>query len=136
MDRSNSLVKITLCLVAAFAFNASYAAPGCCSHHGGVKGCNTSTNHQLCKDGTTSPSCACSGTTTKVKKTTVKETTTQPAATPAPAATTTTTQSTTATTEVKKSTKGCCSRHGGVAGCNASGFSTCKDGTVSSTCKC
>jgi hypothetical protein len=31
---------------------------------------------------------------------------------------------------------GCCSSHGGVAGCGSSGFSSCKDGTDSPTCKC
>jgi hypothetical protein len=32
---------------------------GCCSHHKGVCGCNGNTGHQLCCDGTDSPSCGC-----------------------------------------------------------------------------
>jgi hypothetical protein len=32
---------------------------GCCSHHLGVCGCDKRTGHQLCCDGTLSPSCTC-----------------------------------------------------------------------------
>lgn len=32
---------------------------GCCSWHGGVVGCDSNTGHQLCADGTDSPSCMC-----------------------------------------------------------------------------
>lgn len=32
---------------------------GCCSHHGGVCGCNSSYKHLQCCDGTLSPSCGC-----------------------------------------------------------------------------
>jgi len=32
---------------------------GCCSHHGGVAGCDASTGHQACNDGSDSPSCGC-----------------------------------------------------------------------------
>ena len=32
--------------------------------------------------------------------------------------------------------RGCCSRHGGVAGCNANGRQICNDGTLSPTCTC
>ena len=35
-----------------------YAQRGCCSHHGGVAGCNSS-GRQICNDGTLSPSCTC-----------------------------------------------------------------------------
>lgn len=35
------------------------AKSGCCSHHGGVCGCNSGTGHQLCCDGVDSPSCGC-----------------------------------------------------------------------------
>ncbi len=31
---------------------------------------------------------------------------------------------------------GCCSHHGGVAGCSSSGRQICKDGTLSPTCTC
>lgn len=34
-------------------------AKGCCSRHGGVAQCNTSTHHQMCKDGSESHSCTC-----------------------------------------------------------------------------
>lgn len=37
-----------------------YARSGCCSHHGGVSGACRN-GHQVCNDGTTSPSCTCSG---------------------------------------------------------------------------
>lgn len=32
--------------------------------------------------------------------------------------------------------RGCCSWHGGVAGCDARGRVTCNDGTTSPTCRC
>lgn len=32
--------------------------------------------------------------------------------------------------------RGCCSHHGGVAGCNANGSVKCNDGTTSPTCTC
>ena len=32
---------------------------GCCSGHGGVKKCDTSTGYQICKDGAHSTTCAC-----------------------------------------------------------------------------
>src|SRR4051812_37854642 len=35
------------------------AKSGCCSHHGGVCGCDSNTGHQLCCDGADSPSCGC-----------------------------------------------------------------------------
>lgn len=38
-----------------------YARQGCCSHHGGVAGCN-SYGRQVCNDGTLSPSCTCTPT--------------------------------------------------------------------------
>jgi len=34
---------------------------GCCSHHGGVCGCDESVDKIKCCDGTLSPSCTCSG---------------------------------------------------------------------------
>lgn len=37
------------------------ARRGCCSHHGGVCGCNEASNRIECCDGTLSPSCTCSG---------------------------------------------------------------------------
>ena len=115
-------------------FGAAYAAAGCCSHHGGVNGCNNSTNHQLCKDGTSSPTCLCDG--GKMKSTTVKsKNVVMPITTNGNS--TVTTNTTTETTTVNTKVKGCCSRHGGVAKCDkVRGYQMCKDGTTSSACKC
>lgn len=127
------MTRYLITLFLSLIFSQAYAAAGCCSHHGGVKGCNTATNYELCKDGTTSPTCLCSGKTTAAptkQKNVTKTTTTT-------TTTTGTTAATTTATTAKKATKGCCARHGGVAGCDsATGYSKCKDGTVSSTCKC
>ena len=35
------------------------ARSGCCSHHGGVAGCDAATGHARCADGSDSPSCGC-----------------------------------------------------------------------------
>lgn len=35
------------------------SARGCCSNHGGVAQCDKASGHQMCKDGTKSPSCVC-----------------------------------------------------------------------------
>lgn len=45
--------------------NLVFAKSGCCSHHGGVAGCNSS-GRQVCNDGTLSPSCTCTPTVTYV----------------------------------------------------------------------
>lgn len=37
------------------------ARRGCCSHHGGVCGCDEAKDRIICCDGTLSPSCTCSG---------------------------------------------------------------------------
>ena len=37
------------------------ARRGCCSHHGGVCGCDKSSDRIVCCDGSLSPSCTCSG---------------------------------------------------------------------------
>lgn len=39
--------------------STSGSTKGCCSNHGGIAQCDKSTGHQLCKDGTQSPSCTC-----------------------------------------------------------------------------
>ena len=49
------LVGLFFLLVGAFPV---YAKQGCCSHHGGVAGCN-SYDRTICKDGTLSPTCTC-----------------------------------------------------------------------------
>lgn len=38
-----------------------HARSGCCSHHGGVAGCDSASGMIKCNDGTLSPSCTCSG---------------------------------------------------------------------------
>ena len=48
------------------------AQRGCCSHHGGVAGCN-SNGRQICNDGTLSPSCRCTPTVNYVYGCTDKE---------------------------------------------------------------
>ena len=68
-----------------------FAQRGCCSWHGGVSHCGSS-GYYICKDGTRSPTCTCSGGTIK-KKTTKKITTTTTTR-----RTTTTTRTTTITT--------------------------------------
>jgi hypothetical protein len=35
------------------------ARSGCCSHHGGVAGCDSNTGHARCSDGRDSPTCGC-----------------------------------------------------------------------------
>lgn len=43
-----------------------YARRGCCSHHKGVSGYDSSTGRIVCKDGTYSPSCVCEKEVTEV----------------------------------------------------------------------
>ena len=74
-----------------------FAQRGCCSWHGGVSHCGSS-GYYICKDGTRSPTCTCSGGTIK-KKTTKKITTTTTTR-----RTTTTTRTTTITTTVPTTT--------------------------------
>lgn len=151
---SLKLAIITSVIVAIsllfFPFD-SYSKRGCCSNHGGVAGCDAKTGFQLCKDGTTSPSCKCEDTgknvtkaTEKVEKTTktTKKTTKTTSAVTSPEAATTVPASAevikTKTVKTTKSkTTGCCSGHGGVAKCNhKTGYQMCKDGTQSTSCKC
>ena len=37
------------------------ARRGCCSHHGGVSGCDEASGMMRCRDGSLSPSCTCAG---------------------------------------------------------------------------
>lgn len=50
--------KIFIFLILLVIPNVVFAQRGCCSHHGGVAGCN-SNGSQVCNDGTVSPSCTC-----------------------------------------------------------------------------
>ncbi|QLZ69633.1 neurogenic locus notch [Legionella sp. PC1000] len=53
--RIGQLITILFLLGSPFVW--AYAA--CCSKHGGVASCNTTTGYQMCKDGTASPTCRC-----------------------------------------------------------------------------
>lgn len=125
---------IVICTIILSPINI-YAKSGCCSQHGGVAGCDSSTGFQKCKDGTTSPSCKCDESTVKpVKEVKVVKTTKASKKETAPAVIVPATKIK-ATTAYK--TTGCCSGHGGVGGCDKkTGFVKCKDGTQSSTCTC
>lgn len=54
------VLKIAVLIVAVVFIDPMYvsAKRGCCSHHGGVAGCNSS-GRQVCNDGTLSPTCTC-----------------------------------------------------------------------------
>lgn len=123
-------IMVIICSIAIFPFHFVNAKSGCCSDHGGVAGCS-STGFQKCKDGTTSPTCKCDGSTVKKAAKQEKASKIIPSIFAPAAATTKTTKAT-----VTAKTTGCCSGHGGVAGCGKSGYVKCKDGTQSSTCKC
>ena len=53
------VVGFVLLIIFLIPINVS-ARRGCCSHHGGVSGACRN-GYQVCNDGTTSPSCTCSG---------------------------------------------------------------------------
>ena len=130
MKQSNSLLKINILgqlLVAlfliAFLMPKSFAKEGCCANHGGVAGCNSATGFQLCKDGSTSPTCACENSKKPATSSTLfKKPKSQSQAVTTPA------------TPIK--TTGCCKGHGGVVGCAANGHQKCKDGSISPSCVC
>lgn len=133
----NNITRLIIGLFLIFTLSLSYAGQGCCSHHGGIAGCNRSNNRELCKDGTTSPTCPCTTGTSSSSWWNSKTTTTKPPKTTTtstkPTTTTETTSTTTSTTTEKQ--RGCCSRHGGVVGCK-NGYALCKDKSVSTSCKC
>ena len=56
--------KVVVLIISLILFLpiTTMAQRGCCSHHGGVAGCDSS-GKQLCQDGTLSPSCTCTPTT-------------------------------------------------------------------------
>ncbi len=60
-------ILVGLFFIATF-FNVAMvlAQRGCCSHHGGVAGCNEY-GRTICNDGTLSPSCTCTPTITEEK---------------------------------------------------------------------
>lgn len=53
------LFYFTLLLIYVLLVFEAYGKSGCCSHHGGVAGCNSSSGYYQCSDGTDSPSCTC-----------------------------------------------------------------------------
>lgn len=57
LDAQNQLQPAST--VSALSNTANAERRGCCSHHGGVCGCDGATGMQLCCDGTDSPSCEC-----------------------------------------------------------------------------
>lgn len=159
-SRFRSLNQLLMALF-LFASPLAGAYAACCAGHGGVASCNKSTGHQMCKDGTASPTCTCAipktkkattpatapATSTKPKSKAKTSTTTKSAPTTTKPksswwggkkSTTTTPSTTTKSTPASgASAKGCCSRHGGVAQCDkASGHQMCKDGTASPSCTC
>lgn len=52
-------IILSIILFLATLPSIAYAGRGCCSHHGGVSHCDTTTGKQVCNDGTYSPSCTC-----------------------------------------------------------------------------
>lgn len=166
MKSSYGLKHINKLVLALFLFISPFAGvyAACCAGHGGVASCNKSTGQQMCKDGTISPTCKCevskakkAAATKKATTTTTTTTTTKPTSSwggggkstnTTPATTKSTSTTTTTNSNSNNSwwggkststgtTKGCCSRHGGVAQCNkATGFQMCKDGTQSRSCAC
>lgn len=55
-----SMILILIMFIVGVPTNI-LAQRGCCSHHGGVAGCN-SNGRQICNDGSLSPSCTCTPT--------------------------------------------------------------------------
>lgn len=53
--------KILILIIMLLFPVITYAQRGCCSHHGGVAGCNEN-GRTICRDGTLSPSCTCTPT--------------------------------------------------------------------------
>lgn len=143
MKPINSYLKINIIgqliliiFLLTFLLNETYAKAGCCANHGGVAGCNASTNYQKCNDGTTSPTCSCGKAKTSNPTKSLKSTTITPkAASTAKSATSNSAKALRKHTSTKSSR--CCARHGGVAQCNkVTGYQQCKDKTMSPTCKC
>jgi hypothetical protein len=59
--QSSTVLVIPTCadLELLVASSTQLAKSGCCSHHGGVCGCNSKAHRQICCDGALSPSCGC-----------------------------------------------------------------------------
>lgn len=62
-------MKYLVILVLLFIYvTPVYAGRGCCSHHGGESGGCTEDCHEICNDGTRSPTCTCSQTYCEMEK--------------------------------------------------------------------
>jgi hypothetical protein len=58
--RPSLVVKAALIFVLGVgSVNARSGNQGCCSHHGGVAGCDSKVGSLVCRDGTYSPTCGC-----------------------------------------------------------------------------
>lgn len=55
------IIVILITIILICLPSSVFAKQGCCSHHGGVAGCNSS-GRQVCNDGTLSKSCTCTPT--------------------------------------------------------------------------
>lgn len=131
----------------------AYAA--CCSGHGGVASCNSTTGYKMCKDGTVSPTCTCPKVKAKAKANTNANANANAKAN-AVKSTTVTTESdskksswwnkatekkpysrTVSSPKTSYQSRGCCSRHGGIAQCDKrTHHQVCRDGTQSPSCLC
>lgn len=149
IKNNHGFTKQLLAVLFALALPVASFAGGCCAGHGGAAGCNAS-GQQVCKDKSISPTCKCK-TKAATKKAAPAATTAKPAKNAATTAPKASTQPSTkkgglfnsglfkskSATGTTTNSKGCCSRHGGIASCNTStGMQMCKDGSSSPTCKC
>jgi hypothetical protein len=57
--RTATLFSLICVLILFFIIPNAFARRGCCSHHGGVAGCDTSVGSLICRDGSYSPTCGC-----------------------------------------------------------------------------
>ena len=59
MWHKSLLVPLFVFILIFCLYSSALATRGCCSHHGGVSYCDSSTGRYVCADGTYSPSCTC-----------------------------------------------------------------------------
>lgn len=57
--RTAALFSLICALLLSLNISSAFARRGCCSHHGGVAGCDTSVGSLICRDGSYSPTCGC-----------------------------------------------------------------------------
>lgn len=130
-----SMEYLVIAMFMCSSLSTAYAKAGCCSSHGGVASCDNGSGFLMCKDGSTSKTCKCDGTSSSSSQSSTPVKSKSKTATATTAAPATATPS--KTESVTKAPKGCCSKHNGVGSCNVkTGYFMCKDGTQSNTCKC